>query len=228
MVDTFEEPVLLIDVPAGVRALERGRRASRPANPNREWMGLTYDRVVKGLDDDKPPRAKPAEPMTPTSCKSVEPAPKSTDRYSGPHHVHDLAVIHFENSSGFGLLRMGYATNERGVWVASKAIDRVELVSLLTEPEPSVYVLDEMATPPLARKAKRRPLDGFEERGLEAVRRGEHLVWTPEAPTRMFGAIRARAQCLDCHASAKKGDLLGAFTYYLTTPVDQLAKRDRK
>src|SRR5262249_48371050 len=103
--------------------------------------------------------------------------------------------------------------------------DRVELVSLLTESEPSVYVLDEMATPPLARQAKRRPLDEFEVRGLEAVRRGEHLVWTPEAPTRMFGALRARTHCLECHPNTKKGDLLGAFTYYLDTPVDQLAKR---
>jgi hypothetical protein len=101
-------------------------------------------------------------------------------------------------------------------------VDRVELVSLLTDDEPSVYVLDEMATPALARQAKRRPLDEFEHLGLDAVRRGENVVWTPEAPTRMFGAIRARAHCLECHANAKKGDLLGAFTYYLDTPVDRL------
>ena len=49
-------------------------------------------------------------------------------------------------------------------------------------------------------------------------------MWTPEAPARMFGAIRARAHCLECHTNAKKGDLLGAFTYYLSTPVDQLNK----
>ena len=92
-----------------------------------------------------------------------------------------------------------------------------------------MYVLDEMATPPLARQAKRRPLDEFERLGLDAVRRGENLVWTPEAPTRMFGAIRAREYCLECHANARKGDLLGAFTYYLDTPVDQLgAKRSQE
>ena len=38
----------------------------------------------------------------------------------------------------------------------------------------------------------------------------------------MFGAIRARAYCLECHANAREGDLLGAFTYYLDTPVDRL------
>jgi hypothetical protein len=82
-----------------------------------------------------------------------------------------------------------------------------------------------VATPPLARQAARRPLDGFERLGLDAVRRGEHLVWTREAPTRMFGAIRARTHCLECHTHAKKGDLLGAFTYYLTMPVDRLGTR---
>jgi hypothetical protein len=83
-----------------------------------------------------------------------------------------------------------------------------------------------MATPPLARQAKRRPLDEFERLGLDAVRRGEALVWTHEAPTRMFGAIRAKRDCLDCHANAREGDLLGAFTYYLNAPVDKLKVRD--
>jgi hypothetical protein len=54
------------------------------------------------------------------------------------------------------------------------------------------------------------------------VRRGEELVWTREVPTRMFGAIRARANCLDCHVNTKEGDPLGAFTYYLNAPVDNL------
>ena len=107
-----------------------------------------------------------------------------------------------------------------------RGIDRVELVSLLTDYEPSVYVLDEMATPSLARQAKRRPLDEFERLGLDAVRRGEQLVWTRQAPTRMFGAIRAKADCLHCHVNAKEGDLLGAFTYYLNAPVDKLKIRE--
>jgi len=123
---------------------------------------------------------------------------------------------------------MSVHDNRRGVRVAEEHIDRVELVSLLTESEPSVYVLDEMATPPLARKAKRRPLDQFERLGLHAVRRGEELVWTRDAPTRMFGAIRAKAECCDCHVHAKEGDLLGAFTYYLETPVDEIAKREQE
>jgi hypothetical protein len=141
---------------------------------------------------------------------------------AGPHRVHDLAVSLFETTSGFGFVRMARAENGRGISVASPVIDRVELVGLLTDSEPSAYVLDEMATPALARQAKRRPLDEFERLGLDAVRRGHDLVWTREAPTRLFGAIRAKDRCLECHANAKEGDLLGAFTYYLDTPVDAL------
>lgn len=211
--------------PAAIREAELGRRAQRPADPRRKTPGLPYDWILEGRNQDGPlPRAKPASPMPPTSCRSVEPAPKHADNFSGPHRVHHLTVSMFESASGFGFVRMAVYKNERGNSVAARVIDRVELVSLLTDYEPSVYVLDEMATPPLARQAKRRPLDEFERLGLDAVRRGENLVWTREAPTRMFGAIRARAYCLECHAHARKGDLLGAFTYYLDTPVDRLAE----
>lgn len=223
-----EEPVILAEVPADIRAIERNRRASRPADPKRRIPGRAYDEVLagRGGNDGGHPVAEPAEPMPPTACQSVERVPKAAENFFGPHHVHDLAVGHFEQSSGFGFSRMMTMTNRRGKFVSSPALDRVELVSLLTDDEPSAYVLDAMATPALARQAKRRPLDEFEQRGLDAVRRGEHLVWTPEAPTRMFGAIRARGQCLECHVKAKRGDLLGAFTYYLEKPVDQLAATD--
>jgi hypothetical protein len=150
------------------------------------------------------------------------PAPKDAAWFAGPHRVHHVTLALFEGQSGFGIHRMVRFKNDRGVEVGSPAIDRVELVSLLTDDQPSVYVLDEMATPPLARQAKRRLLDEFERLGLDAVRRGEELVWPREAPTRMFGAIRAKATCLHCHANVKEGDLRGVFTYYLQVPADQL------
>jgi len=217
----------VIDVPHGIRDAELSRRAHRPKVEQMRKGGLSYDGVLVGWKDEKGnlPRARPAEPMPSTSCRSVERAQKGKDDLNGPYRVHDLTNSMFEEASGFGFVRMLFRANKRGVMVSSPAVDRVELVSLLTEYEPSVYVLDEMATPALARQAKRRRLDEFEERGLEAVRRGENLVWTREAPTRMFGAIRARKNCLECHVEAKEGELLGAFTYYLTTPVDQLAAK---
>jgi hypothetical protein len=224
--NSLQEPVVLTEPPANVREVERSRRAERPAGDPKRQYGLHYDSVLAGRNHEgTPPRPKSAEPMPPTSCRSVERAPKHESNVSGPYRVHDLTVSMFESASGFGLVRMAVYENGRGVHVPSRAVDRVELVSLLTDDEPSVYVLDEMATPALARQAKRRALDGFERLGLDAVRRGENLVWTREAPTRMFGAIRAREYCLECHAHAKTGDLLGAFTYYLDTPVDRLAER---
>jgi hypothetical protein len=180
--------------------------------------------VLKG--DERRQYPKPAEPMPPTYCHTIERAPKPAAWFRGPYWVHDRTVGLFEGFSGFGFHRMSWFKNDRGVEVASRDIDRVEMVSLLTDDEPSVYVLDEVATPVLARQANRRPLDEFELLGLNAVRSGEELVWTREAPTRMFGAIRAKADCLHCHAKAKEGDLLGAFTYYLKVPVDQLNMRE--
>lgn len=201
-----------------VRKAELSRRAIKPGDPNRAYA-LGFDAVWNKTDrEGKPLRPKPAEAMPATPCSSVEPA--------GANHIHKETVRLFVFQSGFGVMRMGPpVTNRRGDRAASEGIDRVELVSLLTALQPSVYVLDEIATPPLARQARRRPLDEFETRGLEAVRKGEELVWTREAPKRMFGAIRATADCLRCHSKAKEGDLLGAFTYYLDVPVDQLDQR---
>jgi hypothetical protein len=218
------KPVVLVDPNPEIREAERARRAQPPVEPNRK---KSYDRVLEGRKHDGTlPKLQPADPRPPTSCGSVEPVPKHPDgSYSGPHGVHHVTVSLFENQSGFGFSRMGFSRNDRGIYVASPGIDRAQLVSLLTEYEASVYVLDEMATPALARQAKRRPLDDFERLGLDAVRRGENLVWTREAPQRMFGAIRAKETCLECHANAKVGDLLGAFTYYLNTPVEKLGTK---
>jgi hypothetical protein len=215
------EPIVPAEPLDNFRKAERSRRAGRPAgDPERENVRY-YERVSKGRKGGTS-LPNSAEPMPPTYCRSIECGTKHTDGTAGLYGVH-LGTLHlFESSSGFGDWRMQSFRNDRGVWVASPAIDRVELVSLLTDDEPSVYVLDEMATPSLARHAKRRPLDEFERLGLDAVRRGEELVWTREAPTRMFGAICAKVGCLHCHANAKEGDLLGAFTYYLEVPVDRL------
>lgn len=226
--DGLVEPDIPADTLAtldAVRKAELSRRARRPAgDPKREYA-LNYDGVVNRRDHEGKLRTpKPAEARPATACRSVEPVPKGTDPFTGPHRLHDLTVHQFESESGFGFYRMLFFENKRGVSVSSKDIDRVELVSLLTAPQPSVYVLDEMATPALARQATRRPLDEFETRGLDAVRKGEELVWTREAPTRMFGAIRASKSCLDCHSKAKEGDLLGAFTYYLEVPADELKR----
>jgi hypothetical protein len=218
--------------PARVYELARGKHAEGPDDPDggratkislRDGW-INYRRV--GLNEDGTlRRIVLAEPMPPTSCSSIEAAPKGTNTLSGAHNVHSLTVSMFKLESGFGVGRMllPLRWNDRGILVSSPSIDRVELVSLLVNPEPVTYVLEEMATPAITRQAKLRPLDEFERLGLDAVRRGQDLVWTREAPMRMFGAIRAETSCLACHDKHKEGDLLGAFTYYLNTPADRLS-----
>jgi hypothetical protein len=224
------EPIVPAE-PLDVRKAERSRRVVQPAGDPERKKGLYYEQRRAALigvlkaEEGGTSLPKPAEPMPPTYCRSIESAPTRTRPPAGLYGVHTGTLHLFESSSGFGDWRMEIFRNDRGVYVASPAIDRVELVSLLTDDEPSVYVLDEMATPSRTRHANRRPLDEFERLGLEALRRGEELVWTREAPTRMFGAICAKAVCLHCHANAKEGELLGAFTYYLKVPVDRLNTR---
>jgi hypothetical protein len=61
-----------------------------------------------------------------------------------------------------------------------------------------------------------RKLDDFETRALPQLRDGDDVVLQSSAPEmRVLGAIRARAECLECHKTSKAGDLLGAFTYTL-------------
>lgn len=62
-----------------------------------------------------------------------------------------------------------------------------------------------------------RKLDVFERIALEQLAKGRNFVtWAQDKQVRSFGAIRAMASCLDCHSQAKEGDLLGAFTYFVS------------
>ena len=197
----------------------------RPVRPTPDLPArfrLSYDSVLNGtepLTAEERSAIRETKEMPPTACETVEIVDNEMAK-----HTHQSAINWFTAASGFGFMRMLAANNSRGIATGAKEIDRAELVSLLKEEQPAAYVLDEMATPPKARVARRRRLDQFEERGLEAVHDGADLVWTPEAPKRMFGAIRAQKECIDCHPGAREGDLLGAFTYFLTTPVDLLKK----
>lgn len=202
------------------RDTEQSQREAWSPEIIHQKYSLNFDMDLGGNSKGILPLLKPAEPMPPTSCRSVQTVPRHPDNFSGPYRVHDLTVHMFENEAGFGAFRMIYSQNDRGIMVASPVVDHVELVSLLSGYEPTVYVLDEMWTPKRAWRAKRRTLDEFERLALEAIQRSENLVWARDAPKRMFGAIRAENDCLKCHTNEKKGDLLGAFTYNLNTRVD--------
>jgi len=104
-------------------------------------------------------------------------------------------------------------------WVLRK----LQLVSLLKQREPSVYVTDELPRMDRLVDIPVRPLDAFEQVALRSLEEESKEVVTdsPDANhMRMLGAIRAAKQCLKCHF-VERGDLLGAFSYTLerTKPV---------
>jgi hypothetical protein len=91
----------------------------------------------------------------------------------------------------------------------------LELVSLLKHAEPQVYLSDRLPRMEDLRDAPTRELDEFEQEQLPRLRAGESVVAATAANrVRMLGAIRARAECLNCH-QATQGELLGAFSYDL-------------
>ena len=60
-----------------------------------------------------------------------------------------------------------------------------------------------------------RPLVPFEKKALTALKAGDDLVTESSGDRiRMMGSLRAAKQCLQCH-DAKRGDLLGAFSWDL-------------
>lgn len=96
-------------------------------------------------------------------------------------------------------------------------VPRIELVSLLKQKTPAVYVseflpnMEELAGNPT------RPLTEFETAALAKLKQGEDIVVDDaQKPRFMLGSLRAAKQCLQCH-NVERGVLLGAFSYLMTS-----------
>jgi hypothetical protein len=110
-IDASQKPTVFAGSPRGpivpaeplddVRKAERSRRAVRPAGDPKRENGLNYEGVLNGEGTPSDPRA--AEPLPPTYCRLVEPAPKDATWLSGPHRVHHVTLALFEVQSGFGV-----------------------------------------------------------------------------------------------------------------------------
>ena len=97
-------------------------------------------------------------------------------------------------------------------------LKRIDLVGLLMHPKPVVYVSDKLPRMEELKEAPTRPLDDFEAKSIEAIRKGESLVIREvDSGLRMVGAIRAAKQCTGCH-DCQRGELLGAFSYRFEQP----------
>ena len=92
---------------------------------------------------------------------------------------------------------------------------RLELVSLLKQPTPRVYLSEHLPKMDELSSVKTRSLDAFETSALKRLQDGEELE-TSATQNRivMLGAVRAGKTCLQCHGVAR-GTLLGAFSYEL-------------
>ena len=98
-------------------------------------------------------------------------------------------------------------------------LTQLRLVSLLMHAEPAVYDSNELPNMANLGSTNTFPLDDFESRNLEKLYAGDHIQIEPRVnEIRMLGAIRCSKTCLNCH-DAKRGELLGAFTYTLTRKV---------
>jgi hypothetical protein len=102
----------------------------------------------------------------------------------------------------------------------------VQLVGILSQEQPVVYLGDKLPSMEQVRQGKTRALDLFEEVALQSLRDGEDLYIVGKDDTiRMLGAVRATGTCQKCH-DAEIGDLLGAFSYTLR-PVPNETKREQ-
>ncbi len=133
------------------------------------------------------------------------------------------SLLDFVNPAGFGYFkdlrhvagfqshRFSKVPEPANLW----RVQNLELVSLLQHDPPEIYVSSHLPAMDQLHGVPTRPLDPFEEMGLDAIRRGEDL-FTSRAREggRMLGAIRSVHQCLACHGG-ERGALLGAFSYTL-------------
>lgn len=207
------------------REHERLRRSDSPLRRAHPGVGRAVPTI--SIDGQLTHATVPLceKPSTVQPCRRVEVASLADSRFQVAFQVHNQTVEEFVKSSGFGLERVIQIQDYYGrdLPLASEAVERAELVSLLVHEDPAIYQFNS-AKDPSQPRVQRRPLDPFEELALDHLRRGANLVWTREQPDRMVGAIRATSDCLSCHSNAKENELLGAFSYRLKAPASRIGK----
>ena len=141
--------------------------------------------------------------------------------------MHDSYVKRFVSAEGFGFTRMmtPHMRDTTGVLDLGRtryAIETIELVGLLQQPQPTVYVPARHDSGRTSSTGQRTPTTGqrtpttFERSALASFRTGRDMASQSDPDAlRCIGAVRAADACLRCHEDKKVGDLLGAFTYRL-------------
>ncbi len=136
---------------------------------------------------------------------------------------HAGSVGNFVNIKGFGYLKSrrevaGFAPHAFQYLPEPKpqyTLERLELVGLVRNPEPAVYVSEFLPRMVELETMATRPADGFEAAALKKLAAGEDLVANAVgSKVRLLGAVRNMTACVECHGG-RRGDLLGAFSYRL-------------
>lgn len=137
--------------------------------------------------------------------------------------LHDDSVLDFVNPFGFGYVKdrehvagfLKHGMSKMPKADSTWSVAHLELVGLVVHEKPVVYVTANLPQMEEVQHVPNRPIDTFEQDGLDALRNGEDLYYRGnETQARMMGSIRATKQCLACHGGSR-GDLLGAFSYGL-------------
>ena len=136
---------------------------------------------------------------------------------------HAGSIGNFVNFKGFGYVRSRrevagftpHAFESEPKPQVPYTLERLELVGLVRNQEPAVYVSEFLPRMAELGTLATRPADGFEAAGLKRLAAGEDLVANAVgSKVRLLGAIRNMTACVECHGG-QRGDLLGAFSYRL-------------
>jgi hypothetical protein len=199
----------------------------RPGAGPRRFSGFLINDLLADQDEMFIIRDQPGKPAD-FPVLSEEPLNRvKPDEEFYFHHVRSLS--YFLYPRGFGYVKdrehvVGFKSHgfrwppvpmlpfgESRRW----RINHVQLVGILYQEEPVVYLTDNLPSMEQVRQGKTRALDFFEADALPSLRDGEDLyIVSKDNTLRMLGAVRATRTCQKCH-EAEVGDLLGAFSYTL-------------
>jgi hypothetical protein len=191
---------------------------------------------------DLPSLSMPPPPETgPESSPDVGPqqgelaqaAASAAPAHDVLRETHESSAFNFVNRKGFGYVvgpdrvygfqPHGFRSSptlptpepEGGAQSNSWQVASLQLVSLLKQESPGVYLSDSLPRMDELSHVPTRPLDAFESEALAKLQSGEQIIFeSGDEEIRMLGSLRAAKQCLQCH-SVERGHLLGAFTYRL-------------
>ncbi len=159
------------------------------------------------------------------SSTTLTPLSKPLSKYQQRQltELHFQSLMDFINPIGFGYIKdrkhvAGFRPHQfhkspqfDHIW----KLEMIELVGLVVHKKPVAYVTKNLPKMDELREAPTRPLDKFERLGLKELAKGKELfVRDTTNGRRVLGAIRDAKQCTACHG-AKRGDMLGAFSYTL-------------